>query len=229
MTPSLPRLQYLLPRINTMASCPCRIHHQLVSFFVSDPRHHALPNASAFIRGTALLPNDDVLLTADASTKCFEENLLPNGILLPNSAHMSVSSLYQFLVLTIGYKSHANTEGKLMARLTEFHRQQRPSRRHPRIYSQGLGRAKKFSTHQRGSSVRPGKKLYIYIDQVQQVRRWPGLPSTCVDPETLLQSVFVTTSTCSRLKSIYKTYSKQEILFLIYFLSSFSDFVSGLY
>jgi hypothetical protein len=83
-----------------MASCSSRIHHQLISFFVSNPRHHALPNASAFIRRTALLPNDDVLPTADASTECFEENLLPNGILLPNSAHMSVSSLYQFLVLT---------------------------------------------------------------------------------------------------------------------------------
>jgi hypothetical protein len=55
---------------------------------------------SAFTRGTVLLPNDDVLPTADASTECFEENLLPNGALLPNSAHMSVSSLYQFLVLT---------------------------------------------------------------------------------------------------------------------------------
>jgi hypothetical protein len=100
MTPSRPRLLYLLPKINTMASCPSRIHHQLVSFFASNPRHHTLPNASAFIRGTALLPNDDVLPTADASTECFEENLLSNGVLLPNSAHMSVSSLYQFLVLT---------------------------------------------------------------------------------------------------------------------------------
>jgi hypothetical protein len=100
MTPSRPRLQYLLPKINTMSSCSSHIHHQLVSLFVSNPRHHTLLNASAFIRGTALLPNDDVLPTADASTECFEENLLPNGVLLPNLAHMSVSSLYQFLVLT---------------------------------------------------------------------------------------------------------------------------------
>jgi hypothetical protein len=85
-----------------MVSCPSCIHHQLASFFVSNPRHHTLLNASAFICGTALLPNDDVLPTADASTECFEENLLPNGVLLPNSAHMSVSSLYQFLVLTMG-------------------------------------------------------------------------------------------------------------------------------
>jgi hypothetical protein len=102
MTPSRPRLQYLLPKINIMASCPSRIHHQLVSFFISNPRHHALPNASTFTCGTPLLPNDDVLPIADASTKCFEENLLLNGILLPNSAHMSVSSLYQFYVFTLG-------------------------------------------------------------------------------------------------------------------------------
>jgi hypothetical protein len=100
MTPRRARLQ--LPKINTMASCPSRIHHQLISFFVSIPCHHVLPNASAFIGGTTLLPNDDVLLTADASTECFEENLLSNGILLPNSAHLSVSSLYQFLVLIVG-------------------------------------------------------------------------------------------------------------------------------
>jgi hypothetical protein len=98
MTPSQPRLQ--LPKINTMASCPSRIHHPLVSFFVSNPRHHVLSNASAFICGTALLPNDDILPTVYASTEFFEENLLSNGILLPNSAHMSVSSLYQFVVLT---------------------------------------------------------------------------------------------------------------------------------
>jgi hypothetical protein len=55
---------------------------------------------STFTRGTVLLPNDDVLPTANASTECFEENLLPKGALLPNSAHMSLSSLYQFLVLT---------------------------------------------------------------------------------------------------------------------------------
>jgi hypothetical protein len=55
---------------------------------------------SAFTRGTILLPNDDALPTADASTECFEENFLPNGAPLPSSAHMSVSYLYQFLVLT---------------------------------------------------------------------------------------------------------------------------------
>jgi hypothetical protein len=57
---------------------------------------------SAFTHGLVLLPNDGALPTADASTECFEENLLPNGAILSNSAHMSVSSLYQFLVLTTG-------------------------------------------------------------------------------------------------------------------------------
>jgi hypothetical protein len=51
-------------------------------------------------RKTALLPNDGVLPTADIFTECFEENFLPNGVSLPNSAHKSVSFLYQFLVLT---------------------------------------------------------------------------------------------------------------------------------
>jgi hypothetical protein len=55
---------------------------------------------SAFTRGTVHLPNDDVLPTADASTERFEQNLLSNGALLPDSAHMPISSLYQFLVLT---------------------------------------------------------------------------------------------------------------------------------
>jgi hypothetical protein len=65
------------------------------------PHHHAFPNASSSKRETALLPNDDVIPTADVFTECFEENLVPNGTLLPNSAHKSVSFLYQFLVLTV--------------------------------------------------------------------------------------------------------------------------------
>jgi hypothetical protein len=73
---------------------------------------------SAFTRGTVLLPNDDALPTADASTECFEENLLSNGALLPNSAHMSVSSLYQFLVLTprlLGSTSQSAAPRKIQA------------------------------------------------------------------------------------------------------------------
>jgi hypothetical protein len=49
---------------------------------------------------TALLPNDGVFPTASTFTECFEENFLPNGVSLPNSAHKSVSFLYKFLVLT---------------------------------------------------------------------------------------------------------------------------------
>jgi hypothetical protein len=96
-TPSRPQLQYLLPKTNNMTACRFCIHHQLVSFFISGPRHHALPNVSAFNRGAALLRNNDALPIADASTECVEANLLQNGTLLPNSAHMSVSSCTNFL------------------------------------------------------------------------------------------------------------------------------------
>jgi hypothetical protein len=71
-------------------------------FFMSKPRHHAFQNASSPKRETTFLPNDDVLPTAGIFTECFKENLLPDGALLPNSAHMSVSFLYQILVLTPG-------------------------------------------------------------------------------------------------------------------------------
>jgi hypothetical protein len=67
MTPSRPRLQFLLLKTNNMTSCWFRIHHQLVSSLISGPRHHALPNVSAFNRGTGPLPNDDAFPTADAS------------------------------------------------------------------------------------------------------------------------------------------------------------------
>jgi hypothetical protein len=49
---------------------------------------------------TALLPKDGALPTAGTFTESSEENFLPNGVSLPNSAHKSVSLLYQFLVLT---------------------------------------------------------------------------------------------------------------------------------
>jgi hypothetical protein len=83
-----------------------RLHVHLLSIINSSPSLYPIHvisysrMLSSLTRGTVLLPNDDVLLTADASIECFEENLLPNGALLPNSAHMSVSSLYRFLVLT---------------------------------------------------------------------------------------------------------------------------------
>jgi hypothetical protein len=81
-------------------------HVCLVSIINSSPSLYSIHvimhsrMLSTFTRGTVLLLNDDALPTADASNECFEKNLLPNGALLPNSAHMSVSSLYQFLVLT---------------------------------------------------------------------------------------------------------------------------------
>jgi hypothetical protein len=69
-------------------------------FYTFRLRHHVFPNAFSSKRETALLPNDGVLPTAGVFTECFDENLLPNGALLPNSAHRSVTFLYQFLVLT---------------------------------------------------------------------------------------------------------------------------------
>jgi hypothetical protein len=69
-------------------------------FFIFRPRHHAFPNVSLSKRKTAHLSNDGALPIAGIFTECFEENFLPNGVLLPNSAHKSVSFLYQFLVLT---------------------------------------------------------------------------------------------------------------------------------
>jgi hypothetical protein len=103
-----PRLQHLLPKINIMVSCLSRTRHQFIPSLYSI---HVIIHSrmlSFFNCGTALLPNNDILPTVDASTECFEENLLPNGALLPNSADRSVSSLYQFLVLTYCKESDAH-------------------------------------------------------------------------------------------------------------------------
>jgi hypothetical protein len=95
-TPSRPRLQHLSPKINTMASCSSRIHHQFIPFFISNPRHHEFPNVFCFHPWNS----------SSAEWRCTPDrrrllpNALRNGALLPNSAHMSVSSMYQFLVLT---------------------------------------------------------------------------------------------------------------------------------
>jgi hypothetical protein len=69
-------------------------------FLIFRPCHHVFPNVSFSKHKTALLPYDGMLPTAGTFTECFEENFLPNGVSLPNSAHKSVSFLYQFLVLT---------------------------------------------------------------------------------------------------------------------------------
>jgi hypothetical protein len=76
------------------------------SFLIFKPRHHVFPNASTSKCKTALLPNDGVLPTIGIFTEWFEENFLPNGVSLPNSAHKSVSFLYQFLVLTKMLEQH---------------------------------------------------------------------------------------------------------------------------
>jgi hypothetical protein len=61
-----------------------------------------------FKRKAALLPNDGVLLTAGIFIECCEENLLSNGVYLPNSAHKLVCFLYQFFVLTTPQSSSAD-------------------------------------------------------------------------------------------------------------------------
>jgi hypothetical protein len=63
-------------------------------FLIFRPRHHVFPNASFSKRKTALLPNDGALTTAGIFTEPFEENFLPNGASLPNSAHKSVFFMY---------------------------------------------------------------------------------------------------------------------------------------
>jgi hypothetical protein len=79
-----------------MASCSSRIHHQFIPFFISNPRHHEFLNVFCFLPWNS----------SSAEWRCTPDrrrllpNALRNGALLPNSAHMSVSSLYQFLVLT---------------------------------------------------------------------------------------------------------------------------------
>jgi hypothetical protein len=79
-TPSRPRLQHLLPKIDTPAPMSVLHPSSIRPFFIFKPRHHAFPNASSSKRKTALLPNVDTLPTADVFTECFEENLLPNGV-----------------------------------------------------------------------------------------------------------------------------------------------------
>jgi hypothetical protein len=98
-TSSRPRLQHLLPKLMPRRQCPSCTRHQFVpslhsGHVITYSRMLSLPSAK-----TAPLPNDGVLPTAGVFTECFEENFLPNDVLLPNSAHRSVSFLYQFLVL----------------------------------------------------------------------------------------------------------------------------------
>jgi hypothetical protein len=99
-TPTRTRLQYLLPKTDNMTSCRFRIHHQLASFFISGPRHHALPIVSAFNRGTILLPNADVFPTADASYRMRWRKPSSEWYSLAEFGPHVRFFLYQFLVLT---------------------------------------------------------------------------------------------------------------------------------
>jgi hypothetical protein len=70
--------------------------------FIFKPRHHAFLNASSPKRETTLLPNDDILPTADTFTECSEENLLPNGTLSTKlSPQVSLFPVPIFVVNTI--------------------------------------------------------------------------------------------------------------------------------
>jgi hypothetical protein len=93
-TPSRPRLQHLLPKINVPTPMSVSHSSSIHPFFIFKPHHHVFPNASSSKHETTLLSNDDVLPTTDVFTECFGENLLPNDTLLPDSAHRSVSFLY---------------------------------------------------------------------------------------------------------------------------------------
>jgi hypothetical protein len=86
-------------------------------FFTFRPRHHVFPNASSFKRETALLPNDGVLPTVGIFTECFKENFLPNGVFLPNSAHNSVSFLYQVFGVNI-FPFNYRIKGNFIPELT---------------------------------------------------------------------------------------------------------------
>jgi hypothetical protein len=101
-TPSRPRLQYLLPK-----STPWH-HVHLVSIINSSPSLYPIH----VIMHSRMLPLSSVEQLSCRMTmysrpqmplpNAMRKNLLPNGVLLPNSSHMSVSSLYQCLVLTLG-------------------------------------------------------------------------------------------------------------------------------
>jgi hypothetical protein len=71
-----------------------------------------------------------MLPTASAFTECFKENFLPNGVLLPNSAHKSVSLLYQFLVLTAELaRDVVQADDEPLGELEEQRRESQPEAR----------------------------------------------------------------------------------------------------
>jgi hypothetical protein len=97
-TPSRPWLQYLLPKTNNMTSCRFRIHHQLVSP-LSLYLVHVITHSWTFPLSTVEQLFCQMMMHSRPQTlltECVEGNLLSNGTLLPNSAHMSVSSCTNF-------------------------------------------------------------------------------------------------------------------------------------
>jgi hypothetical protein len=98
-TPDRLRVQHLLSKLMSRRQCPSRTRHQFIPSLC--PGHVITYSRKLLFQAqTTLLPNDGVLPTAGIFTKSFEENFLPNGTSLPNSAHKSIPFLYQFLVLT---------------------------------------------------------------------------------------------------------------------------------
>jgi hypothetical protein len=105
-TPSRPRLQHLLPKTNNMMSCRFRVHHQPASFFISGPRHHAIPNVSAFSRGKT--PFAEWWRTPDRRRlyrMCWRKSPAEWYSLAKFGPHVSLL-LYQFLVLTASFCCH---------------------------------------------------------------------------------------------------------------------------
>jgi hypothetical protein len=98
-TPGWLRVQHSLPKLMSWRQCPSRTHHQFIPSLYPG---HIITYSECFLlqAQTVLLSNDAVLPTASIFTESFEENFLPNGTSLPNSAHESVPLLYQFFVLT---------------------------------------------------------------------------------------------------------------------------------
>jgi hypothetical protein len=99
MTPGRLRVQHSLPKLMSWRQCPSRTRHQFVPFLYPG---HVIMYSWKLPFSSANSPSAEWWRTTNRKYLCrsFEENFLPNGASLPNSAHKSVPSLYQFLVLT---------------------------------------------------------------------------------------------------------------------------------
>jgi hypothetical protein len=74
-------------------------------FLISEPRHHVFPKTSFFKHKQSFCRMMAYCRPQASLLNSLRRFFLPNGILLPNSAHKSVPFLYQFLVLTVGTNS----------------------------------------------------------------------------------------------------------------------------